>query len=157
MEVYADSEEVKEFELQLNDTAKGFLNEIAKWAYFLSILGYVGVGFIVLVAFFAGAFFAFIGNLTQETHNLGWIEGSFVSVIYFIIAAIYFFPIYFLNKFSSKLKMALKNNDSETLANSFENLKSHYKYVGIVALIILSLYTLFLLGMLIVVLTVGMS
>lgn len=157
MEVYNNSEEIEELELQLSESAKGFLKEIAKWAYFLSILGYVGVGFIVLVAFFAGAFFAFIGNLTQETHNLGWVGGSFVSFIYFIIAAIYFFPIYFLNKFSSKLKMALKNNDSEILSNSFEYLKSHYKYVGIAALIILSFYTLFLLGMLIVVLTVGLK
>ena len=157
MEVYNNSEETEELGLQLNDSAKGFLKEIAKWAYFLSILGYVGVGFIVLVAFFAGAFFAFIGNLTREKHNLGLFEGSFISVIYFIIAAIYFFPIYFLNKFSSKLKINKKNNDTETLANSFEYLKSHYKYVGIAALIILSFYTLFLLGMIIVVLTVGMN
>ena len=71
MEVYNNSEETEELGLQLNDSAKGFLKEIAKWAYFLSILGYVGVGFIVLVAFFAGAFFAFIGNLTRETHKLG--------------------------------------------------------------------------------------
>lgn len=157
MEVYNDIDEVEEFELQLNDSAKGFLREIAKWAYFLSIIGFIGIGFIVLAAFFAGAFFAFIGNLTQETHNLGWIGGSFVSVIYLIIATIYFFPFYYLNAFSTKLKIALKNNDSEILSNSFENLKSHYKYIGIASIIILSFYALILLGMLIVVMTVGLS
>jgi hypothetical protein len=157
MEVYSDNDEVEDFELQLNDTAKGFLKEIAKWAYFLSILGFIGVGFIVLAAFFASAFFAFIGNLTQETHNLGWIGGSFVSFIYLSIAAFYFFPFYFLFKFSSKLKIALKNNDSEILANSFENLKSHYKYIGIASIIILSFYALIVLGIIVVALSVGLN
>lgn len=157
MEVYNSIDEVEEFEIQLNDSAKGFLKEIAKWSYFLSILGFIGIGFIVLAAFFAGAFFAFIGNLTQETHNLGWIGGSFVSVIYLTIAAIYFFPIYYLYTFSSKLKIALKNNDSEILANAFENLKSHYKYIGIAALIMLSFYALILLVMIVVALSVGIN
>ena len=157
MEVYSDIDEVEDSELQLNDSAKGFLKETAKWTYFLSILGFIGIGLIVLLALFAGALFAFIGNLIQETHNLGWVGGSFISVIYLIIAAIYFFPIYYLYNFSSKLKIALKNNDSAILANSFENLKSHYKYIGIASLIILSFYALILLGMVVVALTVGMN
>ncbi len=157
MEVYNDIDEVEAFELQLNDSAKGFLREIAKWTYFLSILGFIGIGFIVLVAFFAGAFLAFFGNLTQETHNLGWIGGSFVFIIYLIIATIYFFPFYYLNTFSTKLKIALKNNDSDILSNSFKNLKSHYKYIGIASIILLSFYALLLLGILIVALTVGLS
>ena len=74
MEEYS---EIEEFELQLNESAKGFLKEAAKWAYFLSILGYVGIGFIVLAAIFAGALFAFIGNLSREMGNVS-IIGRFV-------------------------------------------------------------------------------
>ena len=33
----------------MNESAKRFLKEAAKWAYFLSILGYVGIGFIVVI------------------------------------------------------------------------------------------------------------
>jgi hypothetical protein len=92
MEEYS---EIEEFELQLNESAKGFLKEASKWAYFLSILGYIGIGFIVLAAIFAGALFAFIGNLSREMNNFGAMGGTFISALYLIVAAFYFFPVLF--------------------------------------------------------------
>ena len=55
-----------EMEMQLTETAKGFLKEIAKWAYFLSIMGYVMIGFIVLAALFMGTIY--LSNIVR-THN----------------------------------------------------------------------------------------
>ena len=40
----------EKFELQLDSTAKDFVKEIAKWAYFLSIIGFIGIGFLLLIA-----------------------------------------------------------------------------------------------------------
>ena len=141
MDVYS---EVEEFELQLNESAKKFLNEAAKWAYFLSILGYIGIGFIVLVAIFAGAIFTKIGSMMpiEQMGILGSVLGIIMTVVYLMIAAVCFFPIYYLQRFASNLKTALKDNNSETLTNSFEYLKSHYKFIGIFALIILCFYIL---------------
>lgn len=128
----------------MNVSAKGFLKEAAKWAYFLSILGYIGIGFIVLAAIFAGAIFGTIGAMMpgEIAGKMGSALGIVMAVVYLIIAAIYFFPIYYLNRFASNLKTALRENNSETLANSFEYLKSHYKFIGIFALIILCFYAL---------------
>lgn len=154
MEEYS---EIEEFDLQLNESAKGFLKETAKWAYFLSILGYIGIGFIVLAAVFAGALFAFIGNLSREMNNFGAMGGSFISAFYLIIAAFYFFPVYYLNKFASNAKIALRDNDSKLLADSFEYLKSHYKFIGILSLIILSLYALIIVFVVIAAVTTGLS
>jgi hypothetical protein len=156
MEEYSEIEAIEEFELQLNESAKGFLKEATKWAYFLSILGYVGIAFIVLAAAFAGALFAFIGNLSREMNNFGAMGGSFISAFYLMIAAFYFFPVYYLNKFASNAKIALRDNDSKSLAASFEYLKSHYKFMGIVALIILSLYALIMVFVIIAAVTVGL-
>jgi len=135
---------VGNFELQLNESAKGFLKEAAKWAYFLSILGYVGIGFLVLIAVFAGSIFAKMGSMAPAMGGLAGM-GWFVSAMYIIMAAIYFFPIYYINQFAAKAKLALKANDSQTLATSFEYLKSHYKFFGIVSLIIVCLYALIIL------------
>ena len=44
------------FELQLNESAKGFLKEAAKWAYFLSILGYIGIGITCFDCRFCGIY-----------------------------------------------------------------------------------------------------
>ena len=148
--------EFDEFELQLNESARGFLKETAKWAYFLSILGYVGIGFIVLAAVFAGALFAFLGNLSREMNNFGAMGGSFISAFYLMIAVFYFFPVYFLNKFASNAKLALKDNDAKSLAASFEYLKSHYKFIGIMALIILCLYALIMVFVVISAIAVGL-
>lgn len=135
---------VVNFELQLNESAKGFLKEAAKWAYFLSILGYIGIGFLVLIAIFAGSIFTKMGSMASGMGGLagmGWL----VSAMYIIMAVIYFFPIYYLNNFAAKAKLALQTNDSETLATSFEYLKSHYKFFGIISLIIVCLYALIIL------------
>lgn len=153
MEVYSEIEEV---ELQLNEAAKGSLKETVKWAYFLSILGYVGIGFIVLIAIFAGSIFAFIGNMSREMNSFGAIGGSFISGFYLLIAVFYFFPIYYLNKFASNAKIALRDNDSKLLAASFEYLKSHYKFIGIMSLIVLSLYAMIIVFAVIAAIAVGL-
>jgi len=79
--------------------------------------------------------------------NIGF-PSVLITVIYLIIAVIYFFPIYYLYNFSVKMKKALLSDDQTLLRNAFEDLKSHYKFVGIFTIVILSLYLLmFLIGL----------
>lgn len=139
-----DHSEIEEFGLQLNESAKEFLKETAKWAYFLSILGYVGIGLIVLVAIFAGAIFSTLGAMMpgEIAGKIGSTFGIIITVMYLLFAALYFFPVYYLNKFASNLKTALQNNDSNFLTSSFEYLKSHYKFIGMMMVITFSLYGL---------------
>ena len=132
----------EKFELHLDESAQDFLKEIAKWAYFLSIVGFIGIGFFVIIALFAGSIFSTVGNTVP---GMGAMAGSFgiiLSGIYFFIAAIYFFPVYYLNKFAVNAKRAFRENDSEALTKSFEYLKSHYKFIGVFMLSILVLYGL---------------
>jgi hypothetical protein len=158
MEEYNDTAE-EVIELQLNDSAKGFLKEAAKWAYFLSILGYIMIGFFVVFALFAGAIFSSVGQMIPlgQMGMFGSSFGIIVTFFYLLIAALYFFPIYYLNKFASNLKLAFKNNDSVTLASSFEYLKSHYKFIGIMAIVTLSFYALFIIGAIVVALAAAFS
>jgi hypothetical protein len=133
---------VENFDLKLNETAKGFLKETAKWAYFLSILGYIGIGFLVIIAVFAGSIFATIGNKGEDISPFGAFGGVFITVLYLVIAALYVFPIYYLNKFAVNMKNALTENNTELLATSLEYLKSHYKFIGIMMLVMFALYAL---------------
>ena len=132
----------EKFELQLNQSAKDFLKETAKWAYFLSIIGFVGIGFLIIAAIFAGAIFSTLGNTVPAMGTMGGSFGLMISVFYILFAAIYFFPVYYLFKFASNAKTAFKDNDSEALTNSFEYLKSHYKFLGIFTISILVIYGL---------------
>jgi amino acid transporter len=132
----------EKFELQLDQTAKDFLKETAKWAYFLAILGFIGIVLIVVIAIFAGVIFSTLGNTVPGMAVYGGSFGTIISVVYFLLAAVYFFPVYYLFKFASNGKKAFKDNDTEALTASLGYLKSHYKFVGIMMLSILVLYGL---------------
>jgi len=138
---------IETFEMKLNESAKDFLKETAKWAYFLSILGYIGIGFIILAALFAGTLFSAMGKMNPAMGMMGSSFGIIMAFVYLFIAVLYFFPVYYLNKFAVKAKAAIKTNDSETLTISLRYLKSHYKYIGIMTLVVFSLYFIMLVGM----------
>lgn len=127
-------------ELKLTSAAKHFLKEIAGWAKFLAILGFIFIGLMVILAFFAGTIF---NNLPQaQEQAMPFDVGYFMTGMYLILAVIYVFPVLYLFKFSTKMKLALRSKDNEVLAMAFENLKSHYKFIGVFTIITLSLYIL---------------
>jgi hypothetical protein len=136
-----ESSVFEKFELHLDQSAKEFLQEVAKWAYILSIVGFIGIGLMVLLALFVGVFFSAVGSAMPGMGGMaGGAAGAMMGLFYALFAAIYFFPVYYLNKFAVNLKRAFRENDSEALTNSFEYLKSHYKFIGIFTLAIIILY-----------------
>jgi len=132
--------------LQLNEQAVEALKESAKWSYFLSILGFIGIGFMVLAALFMGSIMAAVpSNPYGQSGPLEMMKG-FISVFYIIIALLYFFPILYLYRYASGMKQGLLMSDSDTVSNALVNLKSHHKFLGITAIVIISLYLLILIG-----------
>lgn len=130
------------FELQLTDAAKGFLKETGKWATFLSIIGFIFLGLFVLLAlamFTMGS--SMIATMSPQMSGMGAAAG----IIYLLIALLYFFPIWYLYKFGSNIKQAFAHNNTEQMTIALESLKSHYKFVGILMIIMLSFYVLSLL------------
>ena len=125
-------------QLIINNKSRNYLKEIAKWSFFLSIVGFVGIAFMLVLAIFAG----FIFNNLPNAQALPFDMGMFMTITYLVMAVIYFFPVYYLFKFSKKMKLALFTKNDETLSDSLELLKSHYKFLGVFTIIILSLYAL---------------
>ncbi|MBE0649702.1 MAG: hypothetical protein IH595_02565 [Bacteroidales bacterium] len=125
-------------QLIFNDEIKRDVAETAKWGTFLAILGYIGVGLILLGSVIMMAVWSAISAM-DHSGFLG--RSKYLVIIYFIFAIIYFFPVHFLYKFSSKAKDGLRFNDQKQMTASFKNLKSLYQYTGILAIVILALYT----------------
>ncbi len=127
-------------QLVLTNASKSFLREIARWAKFLSILGFVLIAFLLVFAFFATTIFEIAMNKqTGVPDSLGLT----MLITNLVLAIIYFFPVYYLLQFSNKMKKALVDKDDVSLAKAFEMLKSHYKFIGVFTIITLSLYFLF--------------
>ncbi len=127
----------EKFEMQFDESAKGFLKETAKWANVLSIIGFVGIGFMGLAAI-SGLLSSKITTL--NIGSLNGITGKVIALIYMILIVVYFFPVYYLNKFATNVKKAFKENDSSVLTESFKYLKSHFKYIAVFTISFIVLY-----------------
>jgi hypothetical protein len=132
------------FELQIDPSSQMYLRETAKWAKFLAIVGFVMCAFIALLGIFFGSFIAAISArfapATPAPPEATTAAGVMGGIIYFFIAVVYFFPCLFLLRFSNQMQVALRSNMQENLTSSFRNLKACYKYVGILTIILVSIY-----------------
>ena len=125
-------------QLTLNNRSKSFLKETAKWTKFLSIMGFIGIGLMVIFSFFAGTILQNLPNAQPIPMDMGLT----LTITYLVIAVLYFFPVYYLFQFSNKMKTALLTKNDDTLSDAFEVLKSHYKFIGVFAIIMISIYLL---------------
>lgn len=144
------------FELQFTTEAQGFLKETAKWAKFLAIIGFIFVALYVILGI---SMFGMGGAMSSAAAEMEGMEGMgntasmmraggiFMGIICIIVALLYFFPMLYLYRFATKAQFALNNNSTDQLTSSIENLKSHYKFMGIlmlIGLIFMALYVFLL-------------
>lgn len=134
-----NEKQTENFENQLTTAAVGFLQESAKWSKFMAIIGFIGIGLMVLVSLFMAIGFSAMGASTIP--ELPFSMSAF-SIIYVLFAAIYFFPVYYLYQYATKTSAALHSKNKQLLTDGLENLKSHHKFLGIFTLILISLYGL---------------
>jgi hypothetical protein len=121
--------------LQLDQHSVSYLKEICRWARFLSIMGFVVVGLMLLFGLFLGAF---LNNYSSPL--LTSLPMGTFSIAYAFIAVLYFFPVFYLYRFSSFLKNAILESNNEYLTRSIENLKLLFRFIGIFTVAIISLY-----------------
>lgn len=119
----------------LSDSAMFYLAEARRWAKFISIIGFIGIGMMVLAGLFMGFMMDAITAMSPQP--MPFPSGVFTT-FYIILALVYFFPVYYLYKFSEEMKNALDLGREENLTGAFRWLKSHYKFIGILIIILLA-------------------
>ena len=125
--------------LTFNTDIRSFLQETAKWANFIAIVGFVFLGlFVVLALLMSTMMSAFMQDIPGGMP----MPVGLISTFYILMAIIGFFPILYLYRFAQNTKVALRSNDQENLTIAFQNLKSHYKFYGILMAILLGFYAL---------------
>ena len=113
--------------MEINTESIEHFTQIGKWTMFFSILGFSGLGLIVLIFLFAFPF--------SPGHS------AYLSLLpLMLICAVYFFPILYLFKFSRHSRQAIDESDSEQLSFALRYLKKHYRFMGILMIIVLCLY-----------------
>ena len=118
--------------------SKEFLKETAKWTKFLAILGFVGIGLMVL----GSLVMLFAPSSLMSNGDFPFGGKIFMMLLNLAFAVLYYFPISYLYQFSENTKKAIENNDNNAIRDAFEFLKSHYKFMGILTIILLAFYAI---------------
>ena len=114
--------------VKVTDSMIDSLRSTKPWTKLLSILGFVGTGFMVL---FGVGFTFFTNALSHQTSGFS----ALVELIYIVFAVLYFVPAFYLYKYSSSLGNFLKRNGPVDLESALSHQKSFWKFTGIVVLI----------------------
>ena len=127
------------FEGGFNAEIKTYLMETAKWARFIAIVS-IAIGGLMAV------FSLFITTLLSNAGGMGMMPfgPGVIIAIYLVTAALIIVPNVFLLNFSSKALTSLRSGSEAELTVAFRNLKSYYKFIGILTAIVLGLYALVL-------------
>ena len=135
------------FSLSIDQVTKSHLNEVSKWARFLAIVGMISL----LLLLLAGVYVSIIlsnridtqfGGEFQSDRELSSGIGIGMTIVYIIIAVVWFIPLLFLLKFANQSQSAINSNNQEQLNTAFQNLKICFRYVGIVSIIGMVFYIL---------------
>jgi len=146
--------------IEIGQEGLGYLDTTRKWTMFFAILGFVVIGLMLAGGALAGTLmkgiFSGMGNVSgidemegfdgmeglENAGALGGLAGGFMFVLMLIVAAIYFFPLLFLLRFSRYTSKAIQTLDPSLLTLGLKNLKSYWMYVGILVIILLIVYLL---------------
>ena len=135
--------------IELKGVTLLYMDEVRKWTRFMSVLGFVAVGILLVV----GIMFL-INSLTRppmQVDELGILFSPWMGIFYIFFAGIYFFPVLYIYRFSINAKKSLVQLNSgessnELMAKAILYLKKHFRYVGIFTIIFLVVYLVVFVG-----------
>jgi hypothetical protein len=142
------------FSLTIDPETKAHLADTARWARFLAIVGMIVLIFMVIASLFGVNVLTTTNNLTymgaavnsEEMVNSMRLTIIGTTLVGVLIA---FFPLLFLLQFANRMKRALVANNQQDLNYSFLQLKKYFRYLGIIVIIFMACYFLFILMMII--------
>jgi uncharacterized protein DUF5362 len=110
------------------------LQRTQPWVRFLSIMGFILAGFMVLFGLVVGA----AGAATGNYQTLG------IMVMYPIMGVVYVFPSIFLLRYADRIKTFVASGLEEDLAGALDAQRSFWKFAGILTIVSIIFSLLFI-------------
>lgn len=140
-----EQEVPEQVKLIVTEDMRSYIYEIAKWARFLSIIGFILSAFLIIGSFGIGAAISANPSMLAQLGPLAGAGGIGITIFYLILALIYFYPSILLFRFSNKGKQGVLFGDQASLDDAMMNMKSLFKFWGIFTIVIMICYFLFVL------------
>ena len=126
--------EIKKIEIE--QETLNHLDTTRKWAMFLAIVGFIFLGLLIIIGLIAGTF---LTAFSTGEKGLG-IPESLMFIPVLLLIVLYFFPVLFLFRFSKHTSHAIRTFDKLEFHKAIKNLKAYFAYIGILIIIVLSIY-----------------
>jgi len=130
------------FGLRVDAENSSYLLETAKWAKFLGIVGMV----VCALMLFFGLIVAAVGSSTLASAYGSAAMGAGMVVtqvtMMIVFSLLYFLPSLYIFRFAKRMQIGLRANNQEQYNRALSNLKSAFKFVGILTVVVLGFYVL---------------
>jgi hypothetical protein len=143
-----EQEVPQEVNLVVTEEMRSYLYDMSRWARFLSVVGFVISAFLTLGSFGIGAAVNANPGILNQLGPLAGIGATGVTIFYLLLALFFFYPSLLLFRFSTKGKLGILFGDQENLNDAISNVKSLFKFWGVITIVLIASYFLLLLAVL---------
>jgi hypothetical protein len=126
-------------QIVVSENALGYLNATRPWVKFLSIVGFVFIGLMILF----GLFMTFAFSALPRQPGTPAIFGPVFGILYLVMAFVYLMPCLFMLRYAKAIA-AIPAAGQSAFDDALKNQKSFWKFMGILMLVVLCFYALFI-------------
>lgn len=135
-----------ELKLVVSEEMRSYIYEIAKWASFLAIVGFVFTGIMVISAFTVGAAINSNPQMLAMATTIGSAASIIFTIMFLLVAFAIFYPSLLMFKYAAKAKLGVLYGEQASLDEALGKLKSLFKYWGVITIIYIALYILMIIS-----------
>ena len=128
-------------QIMVSDEMLGALKSTRPWVMFLAILGFVFLAFMVL----GSLLLIVVGNAMTHQANMPAFFGPGIGFFELLMALLYFFPCLYLLRYGIVIGN-IAGSGQEAMEEALKQQKSFWKFMGILMIVLLSLYVLIFIG-----------
>ena len=128
--------------VSLTPAGQQYLSQARPWIRFLSILVFMGFGFVMLFGFLmaVGGIMLPLDDASDTAFGaLAGMEFVVIGFFYFFLALLYLPPAVFLWQYASAIQSLERNPSSEALEGALKHQRSFWRYMGILCAVCLIL------------------
>jgi hypothetical protein len=126
--------------LEIRQDSLNHLNTARKWSMFLAIVGFIILGMLIIISLVTGTFL----SAFSSGDGISGLSDTLVILVFLALGVGFFFPLYFLLKFSNHMANTVQSLDNLEIYKAVKNLKCYFVWLGIMVIFILALYAIIL-------------
>lgn len=127
-------------QLVVTEDMRSYIYDMAKWANFLGIVGFVLSAFMLMAALTIGPTMNSNPEMAKMLGQFGAMGGTTFTIVFLIYGFAIFYPSFLMVRYAAKAKQGVLYGEQSSLDEAMSKLKSLFKYFGTLAVIFIAIY-----------------